>query len=46
MKKNCHALKSASIHIQKVIAKIVDKIDFLKDDHIKQIRKEGKALVI
>lgn len=43
-KEHYHALESASMRIWEVIAKIADKIDRLKEDHVKWAGGEGKAL--
>ena len=43
-KQQYHALDSANMRIWEVVAKVADKIDYLKEDYVQWMEGEGKAL--
>ena len=43
-KQQYHALDSANMRIWKVVAKVADKIDYLKKDYVQWTEGKGKAL--
>ena len=43
-KQQYHALDSANMRIWEVVAKVADKIDYLKEDYVQWTEGEGKAL--